>query len=510
MAVKRALISVYDKTGVADFCRELHSLGVEILSTGGTAKELKTAGIPVTEISDFTGSPEVFGGRVKTLHPKVHGGILYRRKEHAKEAETHGIQPIDMVVVNLYPFEKTIAKKEATQQEIIENIDIGGPAMIRSAAKNFESVAVVVDPSDYNGLLKELGEKKDFSQETRRRLMEKAFARTAEYDWAISGYFGKREGFPLMYELRFKKEFPLRYGENPHQQATAYSLLGSTSIFHAPVYSDEKMSYNNYLDADAAFGLISEFAGENACAIIKHTNPCGGALGKSLKEAYEKALQTDTLSAYGGIIAFGKKVDKETAQAIGNKFVEVIIAPGYEEGVLEILRTKKKRRVIDISNLIGTKEKYNYRQVFGGLLSQEKDSIIFDKKALKIVSKKKPSNKELEDLEFATKFVKHTKSNALIIAKELQVLGVGAGQMSRVDSCKTSIWKAKEAKFDLNGSVVSSDAFLPFRDTLDEYAKVGVSALLEPGGSIKDNEVIEAADSYGMALVLSGVRHFRH
>ncbi len=509
MAVKRALVSVYDKAGIADFCRELHKLGVEILSTGGTAKELKSAGIPVTEISEFTGSPEIFEGRVKTLHPKVHGGILYRRKEHATEATKHGIKPIDMVVVNLYPFEKTIAKPGSSKQEIIENIDIGGPAMIRSAAKNFESVTVVVDPGDYGSLLEELRGKKDFSSETRRRLMEKAFARTAEYDWAISSYFSKGDDFPKMFELRFKKAFPLRYGENPHQKATAYALLGGSSIFHAPVYSDEKMSYNNYLDADAAFGLISEFTGENACAIIKHTNPCGGALGKTLREAYERALQTDPLSAYGGIIAFGKRVDRATAEAIGDKFVEVILAPGYDQDAMGLLRQKKRRRIIDTSVLIDM-EKYNYRRVFGGLLAQEKDSVIFNKKELKVVSKKKPTKRELEDLEFATKFVKHTKSNALIIAKDLQVLGVGAGQMSRVDSCKTSITKAKEAGFDLKGSVVSSDAFLPFRDTLDEYAKVGATALLEPGGSIRDVEVIHAADLHGMALVFSGVRHFKH
>ncbi|MFH1470543.1 MAG: bifunctional phosphoribosylaminoimidazolecarboxamide formyltransferase/IMP cyclohydrolase [Candidatus Micrarchaeota archaeon] len=510
MVVKRAVVSVYDKTGVAEFCRELHKLGVEILSTGGTAKELQRAGIPVTEISNFTGSPEVFEGRVKTLHPKVHGGILYKRKEHAKEAKEQGIEPIDMVVVNLYPFEKTIAKKGASEQEIIENIDIGGPAMIRSAAKNFESVAVVVDPSDYEALIQELKENKDFSPAMRRRLMEKAFARTAEYDWAISSHFGKHEGFPLMYELRFKQEFSLRYGENPHQHATAYSLLGSTSILHAPVHSDEKMSYNNYLDADAAFGLIMEFMGENACAIIKHTNPCGGALGKTLKDAYERALQTDPLSAFGGIIAFGKKVDKATAESIGDKFVEVIVAPGYDEDAMQILRKKPKRRIIDISSLVGTKEKLNYRWVFGGLLSQEKDSVIFNRDSLRAVSKKKPTEREINDLEFATRFVKHTKSNALIIAKDLQVLGIGAGQMSRVDSCKTSISKAKEAKFDLKGSVVSSDAFLPFRDTLDEYAKVGVSALLEPGGSIRDVEIIHAADEHEMGLVFSGFRHFKH
>ncbi|MFH0817797.1 MAG: bifunctional phosphoribosylaminoimidazolecarboxamide formyltransferase/IMP cyclohydrolase [Candidatus Micrarchaeota archaeon] len=510
MVVKRALVSVFDKAGIADFCRELHTLGIEILSTGGTASELKRAGIPVTEISNFTGSPEVFEGRVKTLHPKVHGGILYRRIEHAMEAKKHGIEPIDMVVVNLYPFEKTIAKQGVSEQEIIENVDIGGPAMIRSAAKNFESVAVVVDPGDYTYLLEELQKKKDFSPETRRRLMEKAFARTAEYDWAISSYFGKREGFPEMFELRFKNALSLRYGENPHQQATAYSLLGAKSLFQAPVYSEEKMSYNNYLDADAAFGLISEFIGENACAIIKHTNPCGGALGKTLKEAYERALQTDPLSAYGSIIAFGKKVDRATAESIGDKFVEVIIAPGYDPEALEVLRMKKKRRIIDMSSLVENKEKHNYRWVFGGLLAQEKDSIIFGKGELKIVSKKTPSKRELDDLKFATKFVKHTKSNALIIARDLQVLGVGAGQMSRVDSCKTSIWKAKEAGFDLSGSVVSSDAFLPFKDTLDEYAKVGVSALLEPGGSIRDKEVINAADEYKIALVFSGVRHFKH
>jgi len=510
VAVRRALVSVYDKTGVADFCRGLHSLGFEILSTGGTAKELKAASISVTEVSDFTGSPEVFGGRVKTLHPRIHGGILYRRKEQKKEAEKHGIKPIDIVVVNLYPFEKTIAKQGVSLDEVIENIDIGGPAMIRSAAKNFESVAVVVDPADYGPLLQELKENKGISLETRRRLMEKAFARTAEYDWAISSYFGKTEGFPELFELRFKKTFELRYGENPHQKAVAYTLLGHNGIFRAPVYSDEKMSYNNYLDADAAFALVSEFMGEPACIILKHTNPCGGALGKNLAEAYERALQTDPLSAYGGIIAFGQKVDKKTAEAIGDKFVEVILAPGYEKEAFDMLRQKKRRRLIDISGLVGKEDGWNYRWVLRGMLAQERDSVVFDRKTLKVVSKKKPSKRELDDLEFATRFVKHTKSNALIIAKNLQVLGVGAGQMSRVDSCKISIAKAKEAGFDLKGSVVSSDAFLPFRDTLDEYVKVGVSALLEPGGSIRDKEVVSAADEHKIALILSGIRHFKH
>ncbi|MFH1448746.1 MAG: bifunctional phosphoribosylaminoimidazolecarboxamide formyltransferase/IMP cyclohydrolase [Candidatus Micrarchaeota archaeon] len=507
--VSRALVSVYDKAGIVDFCRELHSLGVEILSTGGTAGELKGAGIPVTDVSEFTGSPELFGGRVKTIHPKIHGGILYRRQDQGAEAKKNDIKPIDIVAVNLYPFEAIISKNGISQDEVIENIDIGGPTLIRSAAKNFESVVVIVDPKDYPKVIEEL-KHGDVSKETRRALMEKAFARTAEYDWIIGSHFSNRGDSRELLEMRFKKAVPLRYGENPHQSATSYSLFGSKSIFDAVVYSDETMSYNNYVDTDAAFAIISEFKSEIICTILKHTNPCGGAVGNTAKEAYERALQTDPLSAFGGVIAFNTKVDLDAAEAIGDKFVEIIIAPGYDEDALARLRKKKRRRIIDISCIAGNGGNMNHHWLLGGMLIQERDSVVFERDNLKVVSKKKPSERELNDLEFATKFVKHTKSNALIIAKDLQILGVGAGQMSRVDSCKVSISKSKEADFNLGDSVVSSDAFLPFRDTLDRYAEQGVSAMLEPGGSIRDIELINAADEHGMALVFSGVRHFKH
>lgn len=514
MKIKRALVSVSDKRGLVEFARGLSKLGIEILSTGGTAKLLDENGIRVTSVSDFTGSPEMFEGRVKTLHPKIHAGLLYKRgvKEQEEEAKRRGIKSIDMVVANFYPFESVVSKKGVSLEEAIENIDVGGLTMVRAGAKNFENVVVVVEPEDYQSILKELQKKGDISRERRLALMVKAFGKTCEYDWAIGRYFSKKKEaeFPDFLDLRFQKVYPLRYGENPHQRGAAYRSLGQVSLVDAKIHSGKEMSYNNFLDADAALGLISEFKDEIATVIIKHTSPCGGAVGKTLKESYEKAFATDALSAYGGIIAFSRKVDLETAEAIGNRFVEIIIAPGYDEEALKLLKKKEMRRILDVSNLFEV-EKYRtkrFRCITGGMLYQDEDRSLYD--GSRVVTKRKPTNEEMKGLVFGMKFAKHTKSNAVIISTTDQLVGVGAGQMSRIDACRIAIDKAKRSGFKLEGTVSASDAFLPFRDVVDELGKAGVTAIVQPGGSKGDEEVINAANGYGMAMVFTGVRHFRH
>lgn len=512
--IKRALVSVSDKRGIVEFARGLSNFGIEIISTGGTAKLLQENGLEVVSVSDFTGSPEMFGGRVKTLHPTIHAGLLYKRgvKEQEEEAKKRGIKGIDMVVANFYPFERVIAKKGVSIEEAIENIDIGGLTMVRAGAKNFENVVVVVDPEDYPKALKELKEKGDISRETRLSLMAKAFGRTCEYDWAIGRYFSlkKEAEFSDFLDLRFQRAYPLRYGENPHQKGAAYRLLGQVSLIDAKIHSGKQMSYNNFLDADAALGLISEFKDETATIIIKHTSPCGGAVGKTLKESYEKANSTDPKSAFGGIIAFNRNVDLETAKAIGNRFVEIIIAPGYEKDALEELKKKKKRRILDVSNLFevrGYREK-SFRHVTGGMLYQDEDRDLYN--GSKVVTKREPTDEERKGLLFGMKFAKHTKSNAVIISTADQLVGVGAGQMSRIDACRIAIEKAKYNGFELKGTVSASDAFIPFRDVVDELGKVGITAIAQPGGSKRDEETIKAADEHGMAMIFTWVRHFRH
>ncbi len=513
--IKRALISVFDKRKLDSFSSELSKLGVELISTGNTAKKIKEAGVKVTEVSSFTGFPEILEGRVKTLHPKIHGGILYRRgnKKDEEEVKKHSIQPIDMVVANLYPFIEIAGKPDATMQEIIENIDIGGPSLIRAAAKNFENVAVVVDPDDYAEIISEMKKNSGFlSPQTRRRLMAKAFTRTARYDWNISKYFSqKKEDFPQFLKMRFERSYDLRYGENPHQRATAYTKWGEISIFDAKIHAGKIMSFNNFLDADSALGLIREFKGETATVIIKHTNPCGGATGKSLVDSYEKAFQSDPGSAFGSVIAFSRPVDLATAKAIGDRFVDVILAPGYDDDALLMLEQKKNRRILDITNLLNEPTpKMVARNVWGGILYQEYDSIIYDEKSLQFVTKRKPNKQELAAMKFSTKFVKHTKSNALVFSTDSQVTGVGAGQMSRIDSCRIAIQKARHDGFDLSKSVMASDAFIPFPDVINEIAKEKVKAVLQPGGSIHDADVIAACDKYGIAMAFTGIRHFRH
>ncbi len=514
--IKRALISVWDKEGLAPFAKELANLGVEILSTGGTARLLKENGIAVKEVGDITGFGELFGGRVKTVHPKIHGGILYRRGRDEKEAKKAGIEPIDLVVVNFYPFEHVVGKQGTKFEDAIENIDIGGPAMVRAAAKNHVDVAVVVDPHDYDSVLAEIKKDGQVSAARKRQLALKAFARTSGYDTAIVQYLSKLDDgelFPDFLEMKFERAYPLRYGENPGQHAAAYRILGRTSIFDSKIWAGSKMmSYNNFLDADSAFGLIREFKDQVATVILKHNNPCGGSEGKTLEESYLKAHTGDPESAFGGVIAFSRKVDAATANAIGTKYIEVVLAPGYDEDALQILRQRESRRIIDISNIwdMSTERAVNFRYITGGMLYQGRDPGIYDKQNITVPTKKKPSASELEDAYFASKFVKHTKSNAISIAKDLQLVGNGAGQMSRVDSCNIAIEKAKRFGFDLNGTTAASDAFFPFRDAADALAKAGVSCIVQPGGSVRDSDVIAAADEYGISMVFTARRHFKH
>ncbi|HJX23921.1 MAG TPA: bifunctional phosphoribosylaminoimidazolecarboxamide formyltransferase/IMP cyclohydrolase [Candidatus Bathyarchaeia archaeon] len=526
--VKRALISVSDKTGVADFAKALEGLGIEIISTGGTSRFLVQSGVHVREISDFTGFPEILNGRVKTLHPKVHGSILFRRnnEEDRKIVEALGLEQIDLVAVNLYPFEEVTKRQGVDLEEAVENIDIGGPALIRSAAKNYRSLTVVVDPHDYDPLLEELREKGAISSDTRFRLMKKAFRRTALYDSAIEAFFEKvsqptrssslDQEFPERLMIQFDKIQDLRYGENPHQRAAVYKDPASPiCIADAKQLSGKKqLGYNNILDADAAYSLIREFRGEIASIIIKHTNPCGGAIGDTLLESLLKALQTDPVSAYGGVYAFSSKVDIGIARELSNHFMDVILAPGYEPEALELLSQKKNCRILDITELLringgfsGTKE---FRSVLGGMLYQEPDEAAFDPDMIIVPTSRKPNDTEIKAALFGLKFVKHVKSNAITLTTPKQLLGVGAGQMSRVDSCKLAIQKAREAGSNPAGSAMASDAFLPFRDVVDVAAEAGVSVIIQPGGSIRDDEIVKAADEKGLAMMLTGRRSFRH
>ena len=527
--IRRALISVSDKTGIVDFARELKAFGVEIISTGGTAKSLRDAGIDVRDVSDVTGFPEMMDGRVKTLHPKIHGALLGLRDnpEHRAAMREHGIEPIDMVVVNLYPFEQTIAHEGVTLEEAIEQIDIGGPAMLRSAAKNFRSVAVVPDASHYEFILYQMGQHDGaLTLELRHELATGAFLCTAAYDEVIYNYLSEKEQEEYVAKippdsledsdfLNLKKISDLRYGENPHQKAALYSLHrpicddSSTETIHgvatAGLLSGKEMSFNNYVDADAAWQLVYDFD-ELACAIIKHTNPAGVALGKSAEEAYRRALATDPISAFGGIVAFNRQVDEAAACAVVEIFTEVIIAPDYDHGALETLKTKKNLRVLRC----GMPEKMSgleYRQISGGMLVQTRDTHQLKREDLKVVTKREPTEDEINDLLFAWTVCKHTKSNAIVYARAGQTVGVGAGQMSRVDSVKLG---AMRAQLPVKGSVLASDAFFPFRDGIDEAAKHGITAVIQPGGSMRDSEVIAAADEHGLAMVFTGIRHFKH
>ena len=540
--IRRALLSVSDKTGIIEFARELERFQVEIISTGGTARALREAGIRVRDIADITGFPEMMDGRVKTLHPRIHGGLLALRdnEAHTRAMREHEIEPIDLVVVNLYPFEETIAREDVTLEEAVEQIDIGGPAMIRSAAKNWRDVAVIVEPNDYIRAIAEMHQLEGaLTLTTRAQLVQKAFQRTAAYDAAIFAYLnsnlarahrseeGTGDSFVALEFLKndptidpdnindsslfsfgdfsLSKKFSLRYGENPHQVAALYDMAEGGGVANAEVISGKEMSFNNYMDADAAWQLVCDFD-ETACAIIKHMNPAGVALGASIKEAYARALATDPVSAFGGIVAFNQTLDEAAARAVTGIFTEVVIAPDYEEAALEILRAKKNLRVLRAGEPERT-EGLEYKTITGGMLVQTRDTHRLKSEDLKVVTQRAPTAEELRDLLFAWAVCKHTKSNAIVYARDQQTVGVGAGQMSRVDSVKIG---AMRAQLPIKGSVLASDAFFPFRDGLDEAARHGITAIIQPGGSVRDQEVIAAADEHNLAMVFTGIRHFKH
>ncbi len=553
--IRRALISVSDKTGIIEFARELKMFGVEIISTGGTAKTLRDAGLEVRDVSDVTGFPEMMDGRIKTLHPKIHGALLGLRDnpEHQAAMQGHGIEPIDMVVVNLYPFEETIAREGVRLEEAIEQIDIGGPAMIRSAAKNWRDVSVIVLPMYYATVTDEMKRHDGaLSLATRGLLAREAFGQTAVYDGIVLAYllrtvprqeneargidggswgttFGVNSqgihssadapkidseefsietlhgGLPGSAQWTISKSADLRYGENPHQIAGLYKTAARSGIANAELLSGKEMSFNNYVDADAAWQLVCDFE-ETACAIIKHTNPAGVALSPHPVEAYRKALATDPISAFGGIVAFNCPVDEAAARAMIEIFTEVVVAPDYDEQALEVLRSKKNLRVLRAWP-DSRASALEYKQITGGMLVQTRDTHRLKREDLKVVTKRAPSEKEIDDLLFAWTVCKHTKSNAIVYARDKQTVGVGAGQMSRVDSVKIG---AMRAQLPIKGSVLASDAFFPFRDGLDEAAKHGITAVIQPGGSVRDEEVIAAANEHGLAMVFTGVRHFKH
>jgi len=519
-AIKRALISVSDKAGILDLAKELNSFGVELLSTGGTAKMIRDAGIPVMDVSDYTGFPEMMNGRVKTLHPKVHGGLLGLRDnpEHVDAMAKHDIEPIDMVVVNLYPFEATVAKEDCTLIDAIENIDIGGPTMLRSAAKNNKFVTVMVDPTDYDIVLAEMKQNAgEVSEETNFKLAVKVYQHTAAYDGAISNWLGKKTAeehaeFAPTLTLQFHKAQGMRYGENPHQNAAFYVEKNVTeaSIATAKQLQGKELSYNNIGDTDAALECIKQFNEGPACVIVKHANPCGVAIGKDLLDAYQRAFSTDPESAFGGIIAFNRELDAETAKAICDKqFVEVIIAPKVSAGAVEVVASKKNVRLLECGEWPAeSAQRLDFKRVNGGLLVQDTDLLL--SADMKVVTKRQPTDKEREDLAFAWRVAKFVKSNAIVYGKDGMTIGVGAGQMSRVNSARIAGIKAEHAGLEVQGAAMASDAFFPFRDGIDNAAAAGITAVIQPGGSIRDEEVIAAADEAGIAMIFTSMRHFRH
>ena len=512
MSMKRALLSVSDKTGLVAFATGLHRLGVEIISTGGTMKTLREAGIPVTYVSDITGFPEIMDGRVKTLNPLIHGGILAIRDniDHQEAMAKHGIGAIDLVAVNLYPFSQTIAKPEATLTDAVENIDIGGPAMIRAAAKNFHYVTVVVNPARYSDVLDELEQQGQVTPQLRMTLAKEAFSHTAGYDATISRYLACQVGeglFPEQLHLVYEKAGNLRYGENPHQQAAFYKEIGCNNqgIAHARQLHGKELSFNNLVDLEAAWNIAKEFD-KPAAVIIKHTNPCGTGLGETVAQAYQKAFDADPVSAFGGIIALNRPVDAVAAKEMSSLFVEAIIAPAFETEALDILTQKKNIRLLEMATgQIG--EQLDSKKISGGLLVQQSDGICEDPIAWQTVTKRQVSAKELEQLAFAWKVVKHVKSNAIVIANDNQTIGVGAGQMNRVGAAEIAL---KQAGDKAKGAVLASDAFFPFADTVEAAAQAGITAIIQPGGSVRDEESISAADKHGIAMIFTGIRHFKH
>jgi phosphoribosylaminoimidazolecarboxamide formyltransferase / IMP cyclohydrolase len=510
--MRRALISVSDKTGILEFAQGLQELGVEIISTGGTAKLLAEQGVKVTGISEVTGFPEILGGRVKTLHPNIHSGLLAIRdkEEHIKQIEELGIQPIDLVIVNLYPFRETIAKPNVTYEDAIENIDIGGPTMLRSAAKNHAFVTVVVDALDYPIILNEM-KIGDVTIETKRRLAAKVFRHTAAYDSLISNYLTKQTGeeWPDQFTVTFEKAQDLRYGENPHQNAAFYRnpLAKSGTLSMAEQLHGKELSYNNINDANAALKLVKEFD-QPAVVAVKHTNPCGVGIGNTIFDAYQKAYESDPVSIFGGIIAANRKIDRPTAERMKEIFLEIIMAPDFDEEALEVLKEKKNLRLLRVGELkMESRPELLLSSVSGGVLVQEEDVKQISSEDLRVVTERKPTEEEVEQLLFAWKVVKHVKSNAIVLTKDFQTIGVGAGQMNRVGSAKIAIEQSGDKAV---GSFLASDAFFPMSDTVEEAAKAGITAIIQPGGSIRDEESIEAANKHGIAMVFTGIRHFKH
>ena len=511
LKIKRALLSVSNKSNLIELATALDKAGVELISTGGTAKAIADAGIDVKDASEVTGFPECLDGRVKTLHPNIHGGIL-ARTSHAPdnaELESLGIEPIELVVVNLYPFKETIAKPDITSAEATEFIDIGGPTMIRAAAKNFAHVCILSSPAQYNSFIEEISSGEGISFSTRKKLAKDAFAHTADYDSAISNYFDSivDEQPSQQFNISLPLSQELRYGENPHQHAAVYGNQEDIiDCFHG-----KQLSYNNYLDVDAALNIISDFkTGKPACAIIKHTIPCGVGVGEKLNEAYEKAFSTDTVSPFGGIVVVNQELNLETAESIDRIFTEIIIAPSFSSEAEELLIQKKNRRLIRIKEASTSDSKTTFRSIFGGLLKQDADTEPFDESEFKVVTSRKPTEAEMQDLLFSWKVVRNVKSNAIVYAKDGRTLGIGSGQTSRVDSSEIAVAKAKKEGLDLTGSAIASDAFFPFSDGVEAAAEAGVTAVIQPGGSIRDEEVIAKANEYNMTMIFTGKRHFKH
>ncbi len=520
--IRRALISVSNKTGIEAFAKGLNELGVEILSTGGTALRLKDLGIPVRSVSEYTGYPEMMDGRVKTLHPKIHAALLAVRdnEEHMKQVKEHNIELIDMVVVNLYPFEKTVAKPGVSLEEAVENIDIGGPTMLRSAAKNYRNVAVICNHMRYPHILEEMKNNNGcVSEESCAVLAFEVFDHTAKYDEKIARYLGKQflveedrkdTVFPDRLEITMQKIQELRYGENSHQKAAFYRKVGggAKGLVNIKKLHGKDLSFNNILDLEAAWKVVLEFKNP-VSVIIKHTNPCGVAESKDLCSAYLKALECDPVSAFGSVVGFNREVDRKTAEELSRNFVEAVIAPRFDEGALEVLKRKENIRLIVLNEDEFTRNDYDYKRISSGLLVQNNDDKLFAGE-LKVATKKKPTEDEMEALKFAWKVCKHVKSNAIVYTRKDRTIGIGAGQMSRVDSSELAIAKAKKQKLDIKGTVLASDAFFPFRDAVDAAAKAGVTAIIQPGGAKNDDEVIAACDDHGIAMVMTGIRHFRH
>ena len=505
--IKRALVSVFDKTGLVELGHSLEGLGIEILSTGGSANTLRDSGVSVTDVSDYTKFPEIMDGRVKTINPLVEGGILGLRDKHNKDAEDNNIKWIDLVVCNLYPFSETINRDDCDLAMALENVDIGGPTMIRSAAKNVGWVTVVVDPSDYPALAKDLSNDNSIRYETREMFSAKAFGHTAQYDVIIHNYM---KGTPLSdeFSLTYEKHSEMRYGENPHQAAAAYKISGdsSNSVLNAKIHQGKKLSYNNIMDADAAFSCLKEFE-ETACVIVKHANPCGVSKGENMLEVYKQAFNADSLSAFGGVIAMNKQCDELVAKEISKVFVEIVLAPSFTKEALEIFSAKKNLRVLEVGNIKPREKLLEVRNVVGGIIVQETDTSVIQKQDLKTVTTTSPTDLEVETMLFGWKVLKHIKSNGILIVKDNTTVGVGAGQVSRVDSVDIAMKKSGE---NIQGSILCSDAFFPFRDSIDKISNSGIKAVLQPGGSVRDDEVIEACNEHGIAMVFTGQRCFKH